>query len=182
MAEQRTHKPRVGRSIRPTATKQRLLVPDTLYGLCSVNLAGHASLESLDLAFLADYTAIFQDSNMHPVLQQAYSAEMKAAVERYHADALDQAFTHLERAHILGQSFPIEHARSHWWMLKVGWRRRDFVEIFGQLPRILGALLFSRMWVPIGNTGGARVSPFQPMPIPEDLQTLLDKYGRGSRA
>ncbi|MFZ1803640.1 MAG: DUF3703 domain-containing protein, partial [Nitrospira sp.] len=85
-------------------------------------------------------------------------------------------------AHILGQSFPIEHARSHWWMLKVGWRRRDFVEIAGQLPRILGALLFSRMWVPIGNTGGARVSPFKSMPIPEDLQTLLDKYGRGSRA
>jgi hypothetical protein len=120
--------------------------------------------------------------NMHPVLQQAYCAEIEAAVERYHADALEQAFSHLERAHILGQSFPIEHARTHWWMLKVGWKRRDFVEIAGQLPRILGALLFSRMWVPIGNTGGARVSPFQSMPIPEDLQRLLDKYGRGSRA
>ena len=155
-------------------------MPDTFYGLSAVNLAGHASLECLNLAVLADYTAIFQVTNMHSVLQQAYGAEMKAAVERYHANALDQAFTHLERAHILGQSFPIEHARSHWWMLKVGWRRRDFVEIAGQLPRILGALLFSRMWVPIGNTGGARVPPFQSMPIPEDLQTLLDKYGRGS--
>jgi hypothetical protein len=180
LAEQRTHKPRVGRSIRPTATKQRLLVPDTFYGLSAVNLAGHASLESLDLAFLDDYTATFQDTNMHPVLQQAYGAEIKAAVEQYHADALEQAFTHLERAHILGQSFSVAHARTHWWMLKVGWRRRDCVEISGQLFRILGALLFSRMWVPIGNTGGARVSPFQPMPIPEDLQTLLDKYGRGS--
>ena len=39
---------------------------------------------------------------MHPVLQQAYSAEIQAAVERYHADALDQAFTRLERAHIPG--------------------------------------------------------------------------------
>ncbi len=117
---------------------------------------------------------------MHPVLQQAYDAEMTAAVSQYDAGDLQLAFSHLERAHILGQSFPIEHARTHWWMLKVGWRCRDFVEIAGQLPRILGALLFSRMWVPIGNTGGARVPPFQSMPIPEDLQTLLDKYGRGS--
>ncbi|MEQ1847749.1 MAG: DUF3703 domain-containing protein [Nitrospira sp.] len=117
---------------------------------------------------------------MHPVLRQAYKAEITAAVSLYDAGDLQLAFTHLERAHILGQSFPIEHAWTHWWMLKVGWRRRDFVEIAGQLPRILGSLLFSRMWVPIGNTGGARVPPFQSMPIPEDLQTLLDKYGRGS--
>ncbi|MDH4086591.1 MAG: DUF3703 domain-containing protein [Nitrospira sp.] len=117
---------------------------------------------------------------MHPRLQQAYAAEMTVAVTQYSVGNLEQAFTHLERAHILGQSFSVAHARTHWWMLKVGWRRRDCVEISGQLLRILGALLFSRMWVPIGNTGGARVPPFQSMPIPEDLQTLLDTYGRGS--
>ncbi|WHZ29523.1 MAG: hypothetical protein OJF51_004325 [Nitrospira sp.] len=116
------------------------------------------------------------------MLRQAYAAEMTAAVEQYNANALDQAFSHLERAHILGQSFPIEHARSHWWMLKVGWRRRDVVEIAGQIPRIVGALLFSRIWVPVGNTGGARVPPFKSMPIPKDLQTLLDQYGHGVKA
>jgi hypothetical protein len=119
---------------------------------------------------------------MHFLLRQAYDAEMTAATNLYNVGNFQLAFFHLERAHILGQSFPIEHARTHWWMLKVGWRGRDFVEITGQLPRILGALLFSRMWVPIGNTGGARVPPFQSMPIPEDLQRLLDQYGRGSRA
>ena len=119
---------------------------------------------------------------MHPQLRQAYDAERMVAGIRYHAGDLDQAFSHLERAHILGQSFPIEHARTHWWMLKVGWQRQDVVEIIGQIPRIVGALLFSRLWVPLGNTGGARVSPVQSMPIPEDLQRLLDKYGRGSRA
>lgn len=106
---------------------------------------------------------------------------MTAALTRYNAGDLRLAFSHLERAHILGQSFPIEHARAHWWMLKVGWRNRDIVEIIGQIPRILGALLFSRIWVPIGNTGGARVPPFKSMPIPDDLQVLLDKYGRGFR-
>lgn len=113
---------------------------------------------------------------MHPSLRQAYETEMSAAVEQYKVNAWTQAFTSLERAHILGQAFPIEHARAHWWMLKVGWKQRDLVEILGQLPRIAGSLLFSRMWVPRGNTGGARVSAFKPMPIPEDLQSLLTKY------
>lgn len=119
---------------------------------------------------------------MHPELRRAYDAEMTAAIDQYNAGHLEPAFAHLERAHILGQSFSIEHARTHWWMLKVGWKRRDVVEIAGQLPRIMGALLFSGLWVPKGNTGGARVSPFKPMPIPEDLQTLLEKYGGEAKA
>lgn len=119
---------------------------------------------------------------MHPELRRAYDAEMAAAVGQYDVGDFQLAFSHLERAHILGQSFPIEHARTHWWMLKVGWKRRDFVEITGQILRIVGALLFSRIWVPIGNTGGARVPPFGSMPIPEDLQILLDKYGGSIKA
>ena len=117
---------------------------------------------------------------MHPTLRQAYDTEMMAAVTQYHAHNLVQAFSHLERAHILGQSFSIAHARAHWWMLKVGWNRRDVVEVMGQVPRIIGALLFSRIWVPAGNTGSAHVSPFQSMPIPEDLQIILGRYGRGA--
>jgi hypothetical protein len=119
---------------------------------------------------------------MHPQLQYAYQAEMAAAVDQYNTDNLKAAFTHLERAHILGQSFPIAHAQAHWWMLKVGWKRRDFIEVFGQMTRIIGALLFSKIWVPVGNTGGARVPPFRSMPISEDLQSLVDKYGPGSKA
>ncbi len=118
---------------------------------------------------------------MHPELRRAYDAEMTTAMNYYNVGNFQPAFSHLERAHILGQSFPIEHARTHWWMLKVGWRRRDFVEIAGQIPRIVGAILFSRIWVPVGNTGGARVPPFKSMPIPEDLQTLLDKHGRDAK-
>ncbi|MDH4079095.1 MAG: DUF3703 domain-containing protein [Nitrospira sp.] len=119
---------------------------------------------------------------MHPQLRQAYQREMTAAAEEYEIGNLKSAFTHLERAHILGQSFPIAHARAHWWMLKVGWKCRDVVEITGQIPRILGSLLFSQIWVPAGNTGGSRVPPFKSMPIPDDLQIILDKYGRGAKA
>lgn len=118
---------------------------------------------------------------MHPQLLQAYLAEMTAAIEQYKAGNLNPAFTLLERAHILGQSFPIAHARAHWWMLKVGWKRRDVVEIIGQIPRILGSLLLSQIWVPVGNTGGSRVLPFKSMAIPDDLRIILDKYGRGAK-
>jgi hypothetical protein len=59
-------------------------------------------------------------------------------------------------------------------MLQVGWLRKDMREIAGQCVRMVAALLFSKIWVPIGNTGGANVSALKPMPIPEDLRQLLD--------
>lgn len=62
---------------------------------------------------------------MHAALRQAYEREMTAAIEQYTANHLDKAFFHLERAHILGQSFTFPHARAHWGMLKVGWTGRD---------------------------------------------------------
>jgi hypothetical protein len=115
---------------------------------------------------------------MHRELRQAYDREMTAAAEHYHGNNLEKAFYHLERAHILGQSFTVPHARAHWGMLKVGWKRRDPIEITGQVARILGALIFSRIWVPVGNTGGAHVPPFASMPIPEDLKVLLNRRER----
>jgi len=116
---------------------------------------------------------------MHAALRRAYNREMRAATEAYGDENLDKAFFHLERAHILGQSFTLPHARAHWRMLKVGWKRRDFTEIAGQVVRILGALSFSRIWVPVGNTGGAHVPPFRSMPIPEEFQPLFKRCGRG---
>ena len=60
-------------------------------------------------------------------------------------------------------------------MLRVGWSRRDFREVVGQVPRIIAATLFSRIWVPVGNTGGTNVSAMRPMPIPADLRAILDR-------
>jgi hypothetical protein len=111
---------------------------------------------------------------MHPALRQAYERELAAAAERYSGHDLEQAFFHLERAHILGQAFTLPHAKAHWWMLKVGWRRRDLIEITGQVARIVGATLFTWIWIPVGNTGGVHVPPFKSMPIPEEFQELLN--------
>ena len=115
---------------------------------------------------------------MHTELRQVYDREMQAAIESYGNDNFDKAFFHLERAHILGQSFTFPHAKAHWWMLKVGLKRRDLTEVTGQVVRILGALSFSRIWVPVGNTGGAHVPPFRSMPIPEEFQSLLKRRER----
>ncbi len=112
---------------------------------------------------------------MDAELRRAYDKEMTMAIKQYVSNELAKAFYHLECAHILGQSFSLAHARVHWWMLKVGWKRKDPIEISGQMGRIVGALLFSRIWVPVGNTGGAHVSPFQSMPIPEEFKELLEK-------
>ncbi|MEO6307652.1 MAG: DUF3703 domain-containing protein [Nitrospiraceae bacterium] len=112
---------------------------------------------------------------MHAELRQVYDGEMHAAAEHYFGNNLDKAFYHLERAHILGQSFAFAHANAQWWMLKVGWRRQDPIEMSGQVARIIGALLFSRIWVQLGNTGGAYVHPFRSMPIPEEFQVLLKR-------
>lgn len=84
------------------------------------------------------------------------------------------AYQHLERAHILGQRYVWPHTYTHLLFLMIGYKRRDIREIFGQLARIpLGMLGSALNTVPVGNTGGANVSMFKKMPIPNDLRELL---------
>jgi len=60
-------------------------------------------------------------------------------------------------------------------MLRVAWSSGDGREVRGQLLRLalvpLGHLMGR---LPLGNTGGASVSAFQPMDVPAELQRLLD--------
>jgi hypothetical protein len=107
-------------------------------------------------------------------LDQAFEQEWGLAQVARRDGDLDRAFHHLERAHILGQRRTWLHVKSHFAMLQIGWQRRDGREIRGQVARIVAAALFSRLWVPVGNTGGANVRATQPMPVPSDLQALLD--------
>jgi hypothetical protein len=106
-------------------------------------------------------------------LRQALDAELALALRHEREHALDQAFAHLERAHVLSQRHAFAHTGVHLRMWRIGWKRRDAREVLGQSTRALAALLFSRLWVPVGNTGGANVSAFRPMPVPDDLRALL---------
>lgn len=108
-------------------------------------------------------------------LREALTQELTAARDAEQRGDLDAAFARLERAHILAQRHALAHAGVHLRMWRIGWLRRDAREVFGQSTRALAALLFSRLWIPTGNTGGANVSAFRPMPIPADLATVLDQ-------
>jgi hypothetical protein len=106
-------------------------------------------------------------------LRAAWANEMSAA--KVAADA-DIAWTHLERAHIVSQPLVAEHVRTHAAMLVTAVRRRDAKEAVGQLFRVIVAAPGSLTGrYPVGNTGGADVSAFAPMPIPDDLRALLDE-------
>jgi hypothetical protein len=104
-----------------------------------------------------------------------YQAELSSAREAYARQDSTGAFHHLERAHILGQRWAVSHTHVHLLMLRHGLRTRNLHEILGQVPRIVFGFLGSLVGrVPNGNTGGANVKAEQPMPIPVDLQHLLN--------
>lgn len=85
---------------------------------------------------------------------------------------------HLERAHILAQRWPREHNAVHWRMLKFGFRTKNTREILGQLPRLVfGGVKSFVGTVPIGNTGGADVPALRAMPMPKDLERVLQNVG-----
>ena len=111
---------------------------------------------------------------MNMKLQVAIDEAFAQAQQELHARRSAEALAWLERAQILTQRRPWLHARSHWLMLRAGWQQGDLREVLGQMLRIPAALLFSRIWVPVGNTGRARVSAFQPMPMSEELRRLLE--------
>ena len=107
-------------------------------------------------------------------LRVAYEAELLAARRATAARNFGCAFEHLGRAHILSQRFTWRHVHVHWLMLKLGGSVGDWREVFGQLTRIAAAAIFSRIWVPAGNTGRANVSALKPMPLPDDLRSVLE--------
>ena len=113
----------------------------------------------------------------------AYYQRMKRHVQHELEEACDAemggrprvAFSHLERAHILGQRSTRLHVLAHWRMMRWAIRQQQCSEVFGQLLRVVGAVLTTRIGlVPIGNTGGSNVSGFQIMPVPLDLQAIID--------
>lgn len=85
----------------------------------------------------------------------------------------------LEDAHVLSQPWATWHVRVHGSMLAAGVRQRDRREVFGQLVRLVVAGPGSAIGrYPSGNTGRARVPATQPMPIRDDLDSLLNAAKR----
>jgi hypothetical protein len=90
----------------------------------------------------------------------------------------DVCWSLLEDAHIVSQPWAWPHMRVHAAMLVAGWRARDSREVRGQMLRLLfggPASVVGRY--PTGNTGRARESAIQPMPMRADLAGMLARAG-----
>jgi hypothetical protein len=115
-----------------------------------------------------------QTSNRQRLIT-AWTQERQASTEAFRRHDLSTAWAHLERAHILSQPMAGRHVRTHLAMLRFAVRTVRGHEVAGQLFRT--AVAAPGTWsgrYPLGNTGGADVSAFAPMPVPADLQRLFE--------
>ena len=111
---------------------------------------------------------------MPKTFKDAYRTELRKYRDALRQKQMPEAWRYLERAHIIGQYHPVSHSGSHFRMLIFAVRTLDPKEFLGQLIRLAGGGFASMMnRIPVGNTGGANVPIFSPMPIPEDLRDLL---------
>ncbi|WP_108213687.1 DUF3703 domain-containing protein [Pontibacter mucosus] len=112
--------------------------------------------------------------SMPTPLRAYYRQELTSYRTLWQQGLAAEAWRHLERAHILGQPYPIEHTAVHWYMLLFGFKTKNAKEIVGQFPRLLvGGVKSWAGMIPVGNTGGANVPPLRPMPIPDELQLII---------
>ncbi len=114
------------------------------------------------------------NSKMPQALKPYYMKELSMAVEAFSRGHLFQSWTHLERAHILGQPYPLQHTYVHWKMLLFGLKTKNTREIIGQIPRLaFGGVKSFVGKIPVGNTGAANVPALQPMQIPDELMEII---------
>lgn len=106
-----------------------------------------------------------------------FQKELNGYAEEFAKQNLPVAWRHLERAHIIGQPWAVEHSLVHWKMLVFAFRIKNAREIVGQLPRLLvGGIKSFVGKIPVGNTGGADVPPLLPMELPQDLKEIMQPY------
>ncbi len=112
---------------------------------------------------------------MNPTQKSAYQAEITEAKRLLALGEIALGFTHLERAHVLGQAYTLPHMHTHWLMLKVEVRRRRPMAAFGQAIRFgFGGIGSAIGRIPVGNTGGSDISMFKSMPIAPELKAIIE--------
>jgi hypothetical protein len=112
---------------------------------------------------------------MNDQLKAAFHNELRNGKNLYRRGFFADAFKSFERSHILGQEYVVPHTLSHIWMLRIGIKTRNLKEIIGQLSRLpLGVIGSAIGIVPLGNTGGSNVNALKKMPIPKDLEDILN--------
>lgn len=116
------------------------------------------------------------NTTMPKKLVPFFNKELTEAAVAFKLQHFQVSWRHLERAHILGQPYPLAHTYVHFKMLGFGIRTKNMAEVLGQIPRlIIGGIKSFVGEIPVGNTGGANVPPLKPMQIPEDLQQIIEQ-------
>jgi len=114
---------------------------------------------------------------MKAIVRQHFDTEIRKARVAVKTGNLEMAWTALQRAHILGQAYPLPHAIAHWEMLKLAWKQQDLKEIAGQvIPTVLAiplTLLFGRKRSL--RDGRVNLSDSERMSIPDDLLQILEQ-------
>lgn len=111
-------------------------------------------------------------------LKLYYKLELEKYRIEYSNGNLNNAWNHLERAHIIGQKYPYPHMFVHWKMLQFGFKIKNGKEIFGQITRLIFSGMKSLVGrIPVGNPGGANVPPLKPFPIEKELHDIFIKAG-----
>ena len=111
-------------------------------------------------------------------LRPFYNKELESYHVTLEKQQLQPAWRHLERAHILGQRYPLAHSFVHWKMLQFAFKIKSAKEVFGQIPRLVfGGVKSFVGKVPVGNPGGADVPPLKPFPIKDNISAIFVKAG-----
>jgi hypothetical protein len=117
-------------------------------------------------------------TSMPKSLKPFYGAALSEFRKEREAGNLPKAWSHLEKAHILGQRYPCQHSYVHWKMLQFGFKIKNRKEVIGQIPRLLfGGIKSFVGRIPVGNPGGANVPPLKPFPIEKELQEIFLQAG-----
>lgn len=111
-------------------------------------------------------------------LKPYYKVELEQYLLAFSKGQIKTAWTNLERAHIIGQKYPLAHTYVHWKMLQFGIKIKSKKEVLGQIPRLIFGGVKSFVGViPVGNPGGANVPPLKPFPIAKDVEDIFLKAG-----
>ena len=112
------------------------------------------------------------------------AAEYRLAANAIDEQNFEEAWHHLERAHVVAQDRSGPHCGSHLRMLRLAWRLRDWREVLGQLFRLALAPLGNLTGkLPVGNNGRSSVSAFAPMEISPELRGVMGaSTGRSDRS
>ena len=118
------------------------------------------------------------NTRMPKKLKPFYEEELRAYQQHLEAGELQRAWSHLERAHVIGQAYPYQHSFVHFKMLQFGIKIKSGREVLGQIPRLLvGGVKSFVGRIPVGNTGGANVPPLKPLPISPEILEVFKQAG-----